>query len=342
MPVPLDWRDGLRIEDKRLVGDGGDVHQLEPIKYKWAFEDYKAALANTWTPDEIPMSADVAQWNGDELTDDERRIVERSLGFFSTADSLVADNLVLGIYRHMGAAETRLFLLRQAFEEALHTHSYQHVVNSLGIEPGKVFEMYRTVPSVQAKAEWAVRNTSVLANPRFVLDTDTSYENLMRDLIAFYLGIEGIHFMAGFSLVLNLSRRGLMRQTAEQFKYIMRDESLHCAFGTKLINILKREEPQAWNADRADNILREAVELEIAYARDTVPNGVMGMALSSLERYLRHVGNRRAASIGLEPLWPQCDRNPFPWLEGAMTIAKEVNFFEGKVTDYKNGGELKW
>jgi ribonucleoside-diphosphate reductase beta chain len=158
----------IRVDDKKIINCHADLNQLVPFKYDWAWQKYLDGCANHWMPQEVNMNADIALWkdpNG--LTDDERTIIKRNLGFFSTADSLVANNLVLAVYRHITNPECRQYLLRQAFEEALHTHAYQYVVESLGLDEGEIFNMYREVPAVARKAEWALPFTQYLADPHF-------------------------------------------------------------------------------------------------------------------------------------------------------------------------------
>src|ERR1700733_4540959 len=153
----IDFKAGrVRVDEKRIINCRADLNQLVPFKYEWAWKKYLDACNNHWMPQEINMSADVALWqdpNG--LTEDERSIIKRSLGFFSTADSLVANNLVLAVYRHLTNPECRQYLLRQAFEEAIHTHAYQYCIQSLGLDEAEVFNMYREIPSIHEKAAWS-------------------------------------------------------------------------------------------------------------------------------------------------------------------------------------------
>ena len=155
----------VRVDDKVMINCRADLNQLVPFKYDWAWQKYLDACANHWMPQEINMTADIALWKSGDLSEDEQRIVKRNLGFFSTADSLVANNLVLAVYRHITNPECRQYLLRQSFEEAIHTHSYQYVIESLGIDEGEVFNMYHEIPSVARKAAWGLHYTSGLSRP---------------------------------------------------------------------------------------------------------------------------------------------------------------------------------
>jgi ribonucleoside-diphosphate reductase beta chain len=296
-------------------------------------------------PQEINMNADIALWkSADGLTEDERMIIKRNLGFFSTADSLVANNLVLAVYRHITNPECRQYLLRQAFEEALHTHAYQYVVESLGMDDGEVFNMYRELPSVARKAEWAIPYTRSLGDPKFKTGTVEDDQRLLRDLIAFYVIFEGIFFYVGFTQVLSMGRRNKMTGTAEQFQYILRDESMHMNFGIDVINQIKIENPMLWTDSFRQEIIgmiRSAVDIEIQYAYDTMPRGVLGLNAGMFKDYLEFIANRRCAQIGLPEQYPGAS-NPFPWMSEVLDLKKEKNFFETRVTEYQTGGSLNW
>jgi len=335
----------IRAEDKRIINGGADVNQLVPFKYKWAWEKYLNACANHWMPQEVNMNRDIALWkdpNG--LTDDERRIVLRNLGFFTTADSLAANNIVLGTYRHITAPECRQYLLRQAFEEAIHTHAYQYIVESLGLDEGEIFNMYHEVPSIRDKDEFLIPFIDTLCNPNFKTGTPEDDQKLLRSIIVFACIMEGIFFYVGFVQILALGRMNKMVGAAEQYQYILRDESMHLNFGVDLINQIKMENPHLWTPEfrvEIAGLIKKAVELEYAYAEDTMPRGVLGMNASMFKEYLRFIANRRCQQIGIDQLYPGAS-NPFPWMSEMMDLKKEKNFFETRVTEYQSGGALSW
>lgn len=335
----------IEVDDKRMINCRADLNQLVPFKYDWAWQKYLDGTANHWMPQEINMNADIALWKSqDGLTDDERLIVMRSLGYFSTADSLVANNLVLAIYRLITNPECRQYLLRQAFEEAIHTHAYQYCVESLGMDEGEVFNMYREVPSVAAKSAWSLKHTQSLARPDFQTGTPETDQELLRNMIAFYVVTEGVFFYCGFSQILSMGRRNKMTGVAEQFQYILRDESMHLNFGIDMINQIKIENPHLWTPEFQEEVTQmviEGTELEIAYARDTMPRGVLGMNAAIMEEYLHFICNRRLAQIGLKEVYPGAE-NPFPWMSEIIDLRKEKNFFETRVTEYQVGGALNW
>lgn len=335
----------VRAADKRIINGQTDVNQLVPFKYKWAWEKYLATCANHWMPQEINMSRDIATWkdpNG--LTEDERRIVKRNLGFFVTADSLAANNIVLGSYRHITAPECRQFLLRQAFEEAIHTHAYQYIVESLGLDEGEIFNAYHEIASIRDKDEFLLPFIEQIMDPAFHTGTPENDRKLLKSLIVFACLMEGLFFYVGFTQILALGRQNKMTGAAEQYQYILRDESMHCNFGIDLINQIKLENPQLWTPAFKDEIKAlfvKAVELEYRYAEDTMPRGVLGMNASMFKGYLRYIANRRATQIGLEELFPN-EENPFPWMSEMIDLKKERNFFETRVIEYQSGGALSW
>jgi ribonucleoside-diphosphate reductase beta chain len=335
----------VRVEDKRIINGKADVNQLVPFKYKWAWEKYLSGCANHWMPQEINMSRDIATWkdpNG--LTEDERLVVKRNLGFFVTADSLAANNIVLGTYRHITAPECRQYLLRQAFEEAIHTHAYQYIVESLGLDEGEIFNAYHEVSSIREKDEFLIPFIETLTNPEFKTGTPETDQQLLKSLIVFACIMEGLFFYVGFAQILALGRQNKMTGAAEQYQYILRDESMHCNFGIDLINQIKMENPHLWTPEFREEIrglVQKGVELEYRYAEDTMPRGVLGLNAPTFKEYLRYVANRRAQQIGLDPLFPGAN-NPFPWMSEMVDLKKEKNFFETRVIEYQTGGALNW
>ncbi|MBI6883024.1 ribonucleotide-diphosphate reductase subunit beta [Pseudomonas putida] len=335
----------VNVSQKQMINAQADVNQLVPFKYEWAWQKYLDGCANHWMPQEVNMNRDIALWKSpDGMTDDERRIVMRNLGYFSTADSLVANNLVLAVYRLITNPECRQYILRQAFEEAIHTHAYQYCVESLAIDEGEVFNMYREVPVVAKKAAWSIKHMRDIMDPGFTTGTPENDTKFLKNLIAYYCVTEGIFFYCGFTQILSMGRRNKMVGVAEQFQYILRDESMHLNFGIDMINQIKAENPLLWNEEMkadASRMIIEGTILEIEYARDTMPRGVLGMNAGMMEDYLKFIANRRLVQIGLQPHYPDTT-NPFPWMSEIMDLKKEKNFFETRVIEYQTGGALSW
>jgi ribonucleoside-diphosphate reductase beta chain len=334
----------INAADKRIINGQTDVNQLVPFKYKWAWEKYLSTCANHWMPQEVNMARDIALWkdpNG--LSEDERRIVKRNLGFFVTADSLAANNIVLGTYRHITAPECRQFLLRQAFEEAIHTHAYQYIVESLGLDEGEIFSAYNEVKSIRDKDLFLIPFIEAIMDPNFHTGTPENDQKLLKSMIVFACLMEGLFFYVGFTQILALGRQNKMTGAAEQYQYILRDESMHCNFGIDLINQIKAENPGLWTHEfkaEIKTLFEKAVDLEYRYAEDTMPRGVLGMNASMFKGYLRFIANRRALQIGMEALYPN-EENPFPWMSEMIDLKKEKNFFETRVIDYQVGA-LEW
>jgi ribonucleoside-diphosphate reductase beta chain len=257
---------------------------------------------------------------------------------------LAANNIVLGTYRHITNPECRQYLLRQAFEEAIHTHAYQYIVESLGLDEGEIFNAYHEVASIREKDEFLIPFIDTLTNPQFRTGTPETDQALLKSLIVFACIMEGLFFYVGFTQILALGRQNKMSGAAEQYQYILRDESMHCNFGIDVINQIKMENPHLWTREFREEInalMREAMELEYRYAEDTLPRGVLGLNAPMFKEYLRYIANRRCQQIGLDILYPGAS-NPFPWMSEMIDLKKEKNFFETRVTEYQTGGALSW
>ncbi|MGC3966534.1 MAG: ribonucleotide-diphosphate reductase subunit beta [Pirellulales bacterium] len=335
----------VAVAEKRLVNaDLVAVNQLMPLKYHWAWEHYLNGCRNHWLPQEVPMDRDIALWKRpDGLTEDERTVVLRNLGFFSTAESLVGNNLVLGVFKHVTNPECRQYLLRQAFEEAIHTHAFHYIVESLGLDGHEVFTMHRTVNTIHDKDGFTMRLTEALCDPDFRTDSTGGIQKFVENLVGYYVVMEGIFFYSGFAMMLGFHRQNRMTGVGEQFQYILRDESTHLNFGIDLINGIRTENPEIWTPDlreRLNSMIDEAVEREIAYAVDCLPRGVLGLNADQFRDYVRHIADRRLERIGLPARYAA--QNPFPWMSETIDLKKEKNFFETRVTEYQSGGALSW
>ena len=321
-----------------------DPNKILPMRYLWARQHYKDGVANTWTPEEISMQKDVEQWKSTTaLTKAERRLILWNLGFFSTAESLTANNLVLTVYRHVTNPECRQYVLRQAFEEAVHTDTFIYCCDSLGLDPDEIFNMYNSVPSIKAKDDFVVELTKSILDPDFSTEGPDNIQQFLHDLIGFYVIMEGIFFYAGFAMMLALKRQNKMVGIGEQFEYIMRDESLHLAFGCDLINTIKEENPEAWTQkfqEEVVDLIKQSVVLEKTYAFDACPDGMLGINAEQFSDYVEYIADRRLERIGLPKQYGK--ENPFPWMSQSTDLSKEKNFFETRVTEYQSAGSLDW
>ncbi len=325
-----------------------DPNKILPIKYAWARKYYKAGVANNWVPDEVPMQDDVEIWKRPSglpgsLSDDERHLIMRNMGFFSTAESLTANNIVLSIYRNVTNPECRQYLLRQAYEEAIHTDTFIYCCDTLGLDPEEVYSAYETIPRIKEKDDFVVEMTKTLMDDNFRTDTDANIQKFLHDLVGYYVIMEGIFFYAGFVMMLSFKRQNHMVGMSEQFQFILRDESVHLAFGTDLINTIIDENPKVWTKSFQDALVKnitKAVELEKAYAKDCMPNGILGLNAEKVSQYVEYIADRRLERIRLPKMYNS--KNPFPWMSEIIDLKKEKNFFETRVTEYQTGGALNW
>jgi ribonucleoside-diphosphate reductase beta chain len=321
-----------------------DPNKILPMRYQWARAHYKAGVSNNWTPEEVSMQKDVEQWKSDKvILPSERRLILWNLGFFSTAESLTANNIVLAVYQHVTNPESRQYLLRQAYEEAVHTDTFIYCCDTLGLDPDEIYNMYQTIPSIREKDEFVVGITTAVFDPHFKTEGTENIRRFVRDLIGFYVIMEGIFFYAGFAMMLALKRQNKMVGIGEQFEYIMRDESIHLAFGCDLIGTIRTEFPDVWtNEFQAEigKLIDQAVALEQRYAYDACPEGLLGINADQFAQYVEYIADRRLERLGLAKRYQR--ENPFPWMSQSVDLSKEKNFFETRVTEYQLGASLDW
>jgi ribonucleoside-diphosphate reductase beta chain len=334
-------------QKKIINASGTDPNKILPIKYPWAREHYKTGVANNWVPEEVSMQSDVELWKktGEgALTDDERRMILYNMGFFSTAESLTANNLVLAVYQHVTNPESRQYLLRQAYEEAIHTDAFIYCCDTLGLDPDEIYNMYQTIPSIKDKDDFVIEITKSVFDPNFSTDTTEDIQKFVHDLVGFYVIMEGIFFYAGFAMMLSLLRNQKMIGVGEQFQFILRDETVHLAFGTDLINAIVDENPEIWTDNFKKDLIekiKKGVELEKRYTYDALPRGILGLSPDAINEYLEYIADRRLERIRL-PKQYEASKNPFPWMSEIIDARKEKNFFETRVTEYRTGGQLEW
>ncbi len=341
---------------KKIIGDTCDVNQLLPFKDPSYFELYRDALRNHWVPEEIPMQADIALLKEKTLRPAEMRIIALTLGFFAPADSIVANNVMINLAKHITLPEARFYLIKQGFEEVLHSHSYIYIIQSygelLGYTEKEIFNMYHELPSVALKMAWASNKLRVIEDPDFSLvESDypsrISYlqgiQKFLINYIAFASVIEGLFFYCSFVQVLALARIGKMTQFAEQVQYIMRDEIMHIRVGVKIIHDIIKQFPEVWSYEfkkQVKTMILEGLYVEMAFAAETVQDGILGLNKQTMFAYLQCLADERLRELNLEPEFLVSD--PFSWLNEIIHIKKEKNFFETRVTDYQTGGALKW
>ena len=333
------------INSRKIINGGdADVMQLYPMRHTFAWDAYTVGNSNHWLPTEISMQRDIEQWKAPNvLTADERKAFETVLGFFTTADSIAANNIVLAVYKHITSPECRMYLLRQGYEEAIHTHAYQYIVESLGMDESKIFNMYREVESIYNKDNMILSMNEGIFDPNFKTGTFENDQKFLENLCVFSLIMEGIFFYSSFAVMFGFQRQNKLTGSAEQIQYIMRDESQHLNFGINLINGIKEEQPELWTPEfqqRIVDLIKRAVVLEYTFATEVFPRGIFGMNADGFKQYIEHIADRRLASVGLPAQYNV--ENPFPWMGEAVDLNKEKNFFETRVTEYKTGGQLNW
>lgn len=337
-------KDKIVTTEKKLINcTTVDVNQLMPLKYKWAWEHYLNGCANHWMPTEVPMAKDIEIWKSSQLSEPERLLIMRNLGFFSTAESLVANNITLAIYKYVTNPECRQYLLRQAFEEAIHTHTFHYIVESLNLDEKEIFNMYKEVNAIYDKDAFEMQLTQDVLDDNFTTSTQEGSQKFLENLIGFYIIMEGIFFYSGFAMILSLHRQNKMTGIGEQFQYILRDETIHLNFGIDLINGIKEENPDLWSTQFQNYItdkIRKAVELEVKYAENCLPKGILGLTAPMFREYAQYIADRRLERIGLKTQYNS--KNPFPWMSETIDLGKEKNFFETRVTEYQSSSTLSW
>ncbi|MBI3671799.1 ribonucleotide-diphosphate reductase subunit beta [Candidatus Azambacteria bacterium] len=333
------------INKRRIInGEDADVIQLYPMKHKFAWDAYLAGNANHWLPTEIGMQKDIEQWKSTSvLSEDERKALKTVLGFFTTADSIAANNVALAFYKHISSPECRMYILRQSYEEAIHTHAYQYIVESLALDEGEIFNMYREVEAIYNKDNFILSFNEGIFNPNFKTGTLENDQKFLENMIVFSIILEGIFFYSSFAVMFGFQRQNKMVGSAEQIQYIMRDESQHLNFGINMINTIKEEQPELWTKEFQEKmikLIKRGAELEITFAQEVFPKGIFGMNSENFRQYIEHIADRRLQRIGLPEQYNT--PNPFPWMSEAIDLSKEKNFFETRVTEYKVGGALDW
>ena len=327
-------------KSKQIISDKVSVvNQILPHVNKWAWDLFIDGAANNWMPTEISMSKDIEQWKSNLLSEDEKNVVKRCLGFFAGSESLVANNLLLSIFKFVTDPECRQYILRQAYEESLHNLTVVYVCDSLNLDIDEVYQAYNSIPSIKAKDEFLMNITTDINRPDFNINTIEGKREFLRNIITYYIICEGIFFFSGFAMLLSFNRQNKLPGTGEQIQYTLRDESLHIKFGTELINRIREDNPKVWTKAFEKETLAHiemAMELELAYARDVLPTGILGLNSDMFIDYVQFIADRRLTNLGLPSPFGDA-QNPFPWMSEIIDLEKCKNFFETRVTEYSVG-----
>jgi len=330
----------VRAEDKRVVNGQADINQLAPFKYPWAWKYFLNANKNHWTPLDINMTQDVQDYHN-KLSDNERHVYENVLAYLTTSDIMAMRNVGLAVMEKMSAPELQIYQARQVYEEALHTWTYQHCIETIGIEQGEIYNRYRVVPEIHAKINIANRRLNSVLRPDIDLTNRDDLHDFLMSYIFFAAVFEGCWFFNGFSPIFALQRRGLMKGTAEQLQYIMRDEVMHCGFGIRTVKQLMFEENIQPDPAALRHMWDEAEAAEAAYASYILREPMLGYDAEQHLEQFRYIANRRARQLDFEEPFPGAEC-ALPWLDEQSNIRKEKNFFETRVTEYQTGGGLNW
>ena len=328
-------------EDKRVVNGLTDINQLAPFKYPWAWNYFLNANKNHWTPLDINMAQDVHDYHH-KLTPQERHVYENVLAYLTTSDILAMRNIGLAVMEKMSAPELQIYQARQVYEESLHTWTYQHCIETIGLDQGEVYNRYRVVPELNGKIQIANRRLHSILRSDIDLNDRDELQNFVMAYIFFAAIFEGCWFYNGFSPIFALQRRGLMKGTAEQLQYIMRDEVMHASFGIRVVKQIIAEENVRLDAPAIRAMWDESEAAEAAYAGYILNEPILGYTRQDHNGQFRFIANRRARQLGLEEPFPATVEAALPWLDEQANLRKEKNFFETRVTEYQTGGALNW
>jgi len=325
---------------KILQPDAAGVNQILPHVNKWAWDLYRTGKNNNWTPEEIPMTKDIQNWKGDGvLSDDERLVIKRCLGFFAGSESLVGNNLFT-MFKYVTDPECRQYMARQMYEECLHNDTIVYICDSLDLNINEVYEAYESVPSIKAKDEFLMNITSDLALNPVDPSTPEGVREIIKAAFIYWIVCEGTFFFSGFAMLLSMSEK--IPGVSEQIQYTLRDETIHIKFGTTLLNKIKEQHADVWNEELENELtgyLQDAVKLEVEYAKDVLPRGILGLNADMFVQYMQFIANRRLEALGMKFRYDS-DKNPFPFLSETIDLDKQKNFFETKVTAYQSSGAL--
>lgn len=310
---------------------------LSSMPYSWARKHYKDGNANHWQPEEVNMQDDVAQWNSNKsLSEKERQLVKWNLSLFATAEALTQDNILIALFPYIQDAYARQYMVRQAYEEAIHTDTLLYVIDSLNLNIDEIYRGYYTIPAIKEKDDFVIGLTRHVNSEGFDISTTKGKQGLFRDIFGFYGILEGISFYGNFAQILSMKRQNKMVGLGKQIDFILRDEGVHVAFGFDLMNTIKSEYPEVWTGSFKNEIIgliEKAVELEKEYNEGSVPDGILGLTSKQFNQYIEYIADRRLVALGLEKIYGV--ENPFPWLGVQQDLLKEENFFEGTVSNYQ-------
>jgi ribonucleoside-diphosphate reductase beta chain len=330
----------INPDDKRIVNAETDINQLAPFKYPWAWEFFLNANKNHWTPLDINMAQDVHDYHH-KLTLEERHVYENVLAYLTTSDILAMRNIGLAVMEKMSAPELQIYQARQVYEESLHTWTYQHCIETIGIDQSEIYNRYRVVPEIYGKIKMANSKLDRVMRSDLDLRNRDNLEEFAMSYLFFAAIFEGCWFYNGFNPIFSLQRRGLMKGTGEQLQYILRDEAMHSAFGMRVVEQLLKEENLTLDPKKVQDMFEESEAAEARYAQYILRDPILGYSAEEHIGHFQFIANRRARQLSLNEPFPGA-KNRLEWLSEQASLRKEKNFFETRVTEYQTGVALSW
>ncbi len=345
-PITIGSKQPSASDIKIVGGRGYDLRQPIPVKYTEVRDRFLSARKNFWVPNEIPMGEDKLQWNTNQLTEAEMWLFKTNISYLTAGDNMVPDNLINAIFKHITANEMRQYFRWIMCEEANHVESYVFILESFGLDEkgqGQIYELYQDMPELVEKVNWNLNFTINSVNSDAPLGSSDAIKALLEDLVSYYI-FEYMFFPLGFAQIFALARKGKLRNTAQQYSYIWRDETLHSINGLWLIHQIIKENPKVWDdalQNRVRDIIAEAVSLEEKHAQVVMPDGgIIGMPIKTYVKFSKFIANNICDNLGLKHLY-RVKQHPMPWIS-EYELNQEVNFFEGRVREYQTGSQLDW
>jgi len=325
-----------------ILGTGiQDGLLLKPVKYQWAMDLYNQAVANTWFPNEIQLGQDLSDWK--KMSEEERHAVTFLMSYFNPNELLVNKALAFGVYPYVNAAECHLYLAKQMWEEANHCMSFEYVLETFPIDRDEAYAAHVETPSMARKEEFETKFITRMTEQTLDITSTEGKKDFVRNLVAYNIILEGIWFYSGFMVALSFRQRNLLRNFASLIDWVVRDESLHLKFGINLILTVLEENEDLQTEEFANEIKQmiiDGVEMEEAYNKDLLPNGILGLNSDYINQYVKYLADRRLEELGFEPHYKVS--NPAKWMAGANDTLQLVNFFEATNTSYEvNAGSPK-
>ncbi len=324
------------VEVPDSILDPGMCLTLRPMKYPTFFEMFKDGIKNTWTVEEIDFSTDLVDLK-QRLTPAEVHVIQRLVAFFATGDSIVSNNLVLNLYKHINSPEARLYLSRQLYEEAVHVQFYLTLLDNYIPEPAErnaAFAAVDNIPSIAKKAEFCMKWMDSIEKLD-TLETDEHRRQFLLNLICFAGCIEGLFFFSAFAYVYFFRSRGMLHGLAAGTNWVFRDESAHLEFAFEVVNTVREQHPGMFDErmqSQVTQMMREAVDAELQFSEDLLAGGVAGLSTRDMREYLQYVADQRLERLGMAKVFGS--HNPFPFMD-LQDVQELTNFFERRVSAYQ-------